>query len=70
MTAVEKERDELFNQLKQAKQDTQNATEQAEKDKASAVELTEQKVSNVLRTELQEQKAARIATGRDKPHKA
>ena len=57
VTAVEKERDELLNQLKQAKQETQNATEQAEKDKASAVELTEQKVSNQLRTELQEQKA-------------
>lgn len=57
VTAVEKERDELLNQLKQAKQETQNATEQAEKDKASAVELTEQKVSSQLRTELQEQKA-------------
>ena len=57
VTAVEKERDDLFNQLKQAKQETQNATEQAEKDKASAVELTEQKVSSQLRTELQEQKA-------------
>ncbi|WP_417750588.1 DUF2130 domain-containing protein [Rubritalea tangerina] len=57
VTAVEKERDDLLNQLKQAKQETQNATEQAEKDKASAVELTEQKVSSQLRTELQEQKA-------------
>ncbi len=56
VTAVEKERDDLLNQLKQAKQETQNATEQAEKDKASAVELTEQKVSSQLRTELQEQK--------------
>ena len=56
VTAVEKERDDLVNQLKQAKQETQNATEQAEKDKASAVELTEQKVSSQLRTELQKQK--------------
>lgn len=55
VTAVEKERDDLLNQLKQANQETQNATEQAEKDKASAVELTEQKVSSQLRTELQEQ---------------
>ena len=57
VTAVEKERDDLLNQLKQAKQETQNATQQAEKDKASAVELTEQRVSSQLRTELQEQKA-------------
>jgi hypothetical protein len=57
VTAVEKERDDLLNQLKQAKQETQIATEQAEKDKASAVELTEQKVSSQLRTELQEQKS-------------
>lgn len=55
VTAVEKERDDLLNQLQQAKLETQNATEQAEKDKASAVELTEQKVSSQLRTELQEQ---------------
>ena len=55
VTAVEKQRDDLLNQLKQAKQETQNTTEQAEKDKASAVELTEQKVSSQLRTELQEQ---------------
>lgn len=57
VTTVEKERDDLLNQLKQAKQETQNAFEQAERDKASAVELTEQKVSSVLRTEFQEQKA-------------
>lgn len=55
VTAVEKERDDLLNQLQKAKLETQNATEQAEKDKASAVELTEQKVSSQLRTELQEQ---------------
>ncbi|MEO0414018.1 MAG: DUF2130 domain-containing protein [Verrucomicrobiota bacterium] len=46
VTAVEKERDQLLNQLKQA-----------EKDKASAVELTEQKVSSELQSELQQQKA-------------
>jgi hypothetical protein len=57
VTAVEKERDDLLNQLKQAKLEAKNATEQAKKDKASAVELTEQKVSGSLRTELQEQKA-------------
>lgn len=57
VTTVEKERDDLLNQLNQAKLETQNASEQAEKDKASAVELTEQKVSGELRTELQEQKA-------------
>lgn len=57
VTVVEKERDDLLNQLKQAKQETQNATEQAEKDKASAIELTEQKVSSELRTELQQQQA-------------
>lgn len=56
VTAVEKERDDLLNQLQQAKQETQTATEQAKKDKASAVELAEQKVSSQLRTELQEQK--------------
>lgn len=55
VTAVEKERDDLLNQLKQAKKEAQNATEQAEKDKASAVELTEQKISSQLREELQEQ---------------
>ena len=55
VTAVEKERDDLLNQLKQAKLETQSATEQAKKDMASAVELTEQKVSSQLRTELQEQ---------------
>ena len=57
VSKVEKERDELLNQLKQAQLDNQKATEQAEKDKASAVELTEQKVSSVLREELQEQKS-------------
>jgi hypothetical protein len=57
VSKVEKERDELLNQLKQAQQDTQRATEQAEKDKASAVELTEQKVSSTLREQLQEQKS-------------
>ncbi|QYY34809.1 DUF2130 domain-containing protein [Ruficoccus sp. ZRK36] len=55
VSAVEKERDDLLSQLKQAKFDTQKATEQAEKDKASAVELTEQKVSSALRAEIQEQ---------------
>lgn len=55
VTAVEKERDDLLNQLKQAKLETQTATEQAKKDMAIAVELTEQKVSSQLRTELQEQ---------------
>ena len=44
VTVVEKERDDLLNQLKQA-----------EKDKTSAVELTEQKVGNSLQTELQKQ---------------
>ena len=57
VSAVEKERDDLLNQLNQAKLETQNASEQAEKDKASAVELTEQKVSSQLRTELHDQKA-------------
>jgi len=57
VSKVEKERDELLNQLKQAQLDNQKATEQAKKDKASAVELTEQKVSSVLREELQEQKS-------------
>ena len=70
VTAVEKERDDLLNQLKRAQLETQNATEQAEKDKASAVELTEQKVSSSLRTEIQEQKAiiqelkAKLGAGR------
>lgn len=54
---VEKERDDLLNQLKQARQDAQRAIAQAEKDKASAVELTEQKTSASLQNELQEQKS-------------
>lgn len=57
VSKVEKERDELLTQLKQAQRDTQKATEQAEKDKASAVELTEQKISSALREQLQEQKS-------------
>ncbi|NWK55959.1 DUF2130 domain-containing protein [Verrucomicrobiaceae bacterium N1E253] len=57
VTTVEKERDDLLNQLEQAKQETKNATQQAEKEKANAIELTEQKVSNSLQTEIQEQKA-------------
>ncbi len=57
VSAVEKERNDLLNQLKQAQLDNQKATEQAVKDKASAVELTEQKVSSLLRDELQEQKS-------------
>ncbi len=44
--AVEKERDELLNQLEQAKSE-----------KASAIEHTEQKVGSALQTEIQEQKA-------------
>lgn len=47
VSKIEKERDELQHQLKQA-----------EKEKANAVELTEQKVGSALRTEIQEQKAA------------
>lgn len=57
VSGVEKERDDLLNQLKQAQLEAQNATQQAEKEKASAIELTEQKVSSSLRTEIQEQKA-------------
>ncbi len=56
VSAIEKERDELQNQLKQAMLDNLKATEQAMKDQASAVELTEQKISSVLSTELQQQK--------------
>lgn len=57
VTTVEKERDDLLNQLKLAKAETQTATEQAAKEKASAVELTEQKVSSTLQTEIQKQQA-------------
>lgn len=57
VTAVEKERDALLNQLKQAQIETQNATEQAAKEKANAIELTEQKVSYSLQSELQQQKS-------------
>lgn len=46
VTSLEKERDELLSQLRQA-----------EKEKTTAVELTEQKIGNSLRTELQEQKS-------------
>jgi len=56
VTAVEKERDDLLNQLKQAKLETQNANEQAVKDKENAVELTEQKMSIAMQTEIQAQK--------------
>jgi len=57
VTAVEKERDALLNQLEQAKLASQTATQQAAKDKASAIELTEQKVSSSLQSEIQQQRA-------------
>ncbi|WP_018969041.1 DUF2130 domain-containing protein [Rubritalea marina] len=57
VTAVEKERDALLNQLKQAQQASQHSTEQAAMDKANAVALTEQQVSATLQSELQKHQA-------------
>lgn len=52
VTAVERERDALLNQLQQVQQESQHSTEQAAKDKANAVALTEQQVSATLQSEL------------------
>jgi len=56
VSVIEKERDELINQLNQAKHENYNTKLQAEKDQASAVELIEQKVTSKLKTEIQELK--------------
>lgn len=55
VTAVQKERDALRNELQQAQRDRQQAQAQAERDQANAVELTQQKVSSQLQAELQQQ---------------
>jgi hypothetical protein len=55
VTAVQKERDALRNELQQAQRDRQKAQAQAERDQANAVELTQQKVSSQLQAELQQQ---------------
>lgn len=55
VSTVEKERDDLRNQLEQAKRETQQATAQAEKDKQTAIELAEQKTTASLQTQLQKQ---------------
>jgi hypothetical protein len=57
VTAVEKERDALRNELQQAQRDRLQAQAQAERDQANAVELTQQKVSSQLQAELQQQQA-------------
>lgn len=55
--AVEKERDDLLNQLKQAQLAAQKAAEQAEKDRASAIELAEQQLGHSYLAQIQELKA-------------
>ena len=55
VTAVQKERDALRNELQQAQRDRQQAQAQAARDQANAVELTQQKVSSQLQAELQQQ---------------
>ncbi len=60
VTSVTMERDALRNELEQAQRESKQATQQAEKDKISAIELTEQKVTNALQAQLQEQKAVII----------
>jgi hypothetical protein len=57
VTAVQKERDALRNELQQAQRDRLQAQAQAERDQANAVELTQQKVSGQLQAELQQQQA-------------
>ena len=61
--AVEKERDNLLNQLKQAQLAAQKAAEQAEKERASAIELEKQKIGHSYLTEIQELKAQLDASG-------
>lgn len=66
VTTVEKERDEMASQLKQAQQETENTTRQAVKDKQSAVELAVkdatfslEKERNELNTQLKQAQVER-----------